>query len=88
MQREKLAHYVTVDSFFIDATEVTNKQFRAFVEETNYINVEERPIDWEEMNKDLPPGTPKPHDSILKPGSFIFNKNVNAVKYSQCGHGK
>jgi formylglycine-generating enzyme required for sulfatase activity len=79
MQREKPAHYVTVDGFFIDIAEVTNKQFKAFVDATNYITIAERPIDWEDMSKDLPPGTPKPHDSILKPGSLIFNKNVNAV---------
>lgn len=79
MSREKPAHYVTVDGFFIDVTEVTNKQFKAFVDATDYITVAERKIDWEVMAKDLPPGTPKPHDSILQPGSLIFNKNVNAV---------
>jgi len=79
MPREKPAHYVTVDGFFIDITEVTNKQFKKFVNATNYITVAERPINWEDMAKDLPPGTPKPHDSILQPGSLIFNKDVNAV---------
>ena len=87
MMREKPAHQVTVDGFFIDITEVTNKQFRAFINVTNYVTVAERPIDWEEMKKDLPEGTQKPHDSILQPGSLIFNKNVNAVvnmsNYSQ-----
>ena len=79
MKREKPAHKVTVDGFFIDITEVTNKQFKKFVAETNYLTVAERPIDWEEMKKQLPQNTPKPHDSILQPGSLIFNKNVNAV---------
>ncbi len=79
MAREKPAHYVTVDGFFIDATEVTNKQFETFVHETNYVTVAERKIDWEDIKKDLPKGTAKPHDSILQPGSLIFNKNVNAV---------
>ncbi|MFK7748589.1 MAG: formylglycine-generating enzyme family protein [Kordia sp.] len=79
MSREKPAHKVTVDGFFIDATEVTNKQFRAFVEATNYVTVAEREIDWEVMKKELPPNTQKPHDSILQPGSLIFNKHVNAV---------
>ncbi|MGA1227036.1 MAG: formylglycine-generating enzyme family protein [Tamlana sp.] len=87
MQREKPAHQVTVDGFFIDITEVTNKQFKAFVDATNYITVAERPIDWEEMKKELPVGTAKPHDSILQPGSLIFNKNVDKVadmgNYSQ-----
>ncbi|WP_299098264.1 formylglycine-generating enzyme family protein [uncultured Winogradskyella sp.] len=79
MPREKPAHWVTVDGFFMDITEVTNKQFKAFVEATNYVTIAEREIDWEEMKKELPPNTPKPHDSILQPGSLIFNKDVNAV---------
>jgi len=79
MSREKPAHNVTVDGFFIDVTEVTNKQFQKFVNATKYITIAERKIDWEEMKKQLPQGTPKPHDSILQPGSLIFNKNVNAV---------
>jgi formylglycine-generating enzyme required for sulfatase activity len=31
------------------------------------------------MKKELPPNTPKPHDSILQPGSLVFNKNIDAV---------
>ena len=77
MPREKPAHKVTVDGFFIDATEVTNKQFKQFIDATKYITIAERPIDWEEMKKQLPKNTLKPHDSILQPGSLIFNKNVN-----------
>ena len=79
MEREKPAHKVKVDGFYMDITEVTNKQFQEFVESTGYITIAERPIDWEEMKKNLPKGTPKPHDSILQPGSLIFNKNVNAI---------
>ncbi|APY08243.1 sulfatase [Winogradskyella sp. J14-2] len=79
MMREKPAHKVTVDGFFIDATEVTNKAFKAFVDATDYITVAERPIDWEVMKKELPEGIKKPHDSVLQPGSLIFNKNVKAV---------
>ncbi|WP_178987180.1 formylglycine-generating enzyme family protein [Winogradskyella schleiferi] len=87
MIREKPAHQVKVDGFFIDVTEVTNKEFKAFVDATDYVTVAERPIDWEEMKKELPEGIAKPHDSILQPGSLIFNKDVNAVanmdNYSQ-----
>ncbi|WP_047548071.1 formylglycine-generating enzyme family protein [Psychroserpens sp. Hel_I_66] len=87
MMREKPAHQVIVDGFFIDITEVTNKEFKSFIDATNYVTIAERPIDWEEMKKELPPNTPKPHDSILRPGSLIFNKNVNTVvnmaNYSQ-----
>lgn len=79
MPREMPAHKVSVDGFFMDATEVTNKQFKAFVDATNYVTVAERPIDWEVMKKELPEGTPKPADSMLQPGSLIFNKNVKKV---------
>lgn len=79
MHGEMPAHKVTVDGFFIDVTEVTNKQFKAFVDATKYITVAERPVDWEAMKKELPKSTPKPHDSILQPGSLIFNKDVNKV---------
>ncbi|MFT6841570.1 MAG: sulfatase modifying factor 1 [Psychroserpens sp.] len=79
MPREKPAHKVTVDGFYIDITEVTNKQFKKFIDATKYVTVAERKIDWKEMKTQLPANTPKPHDSILQPGSLIFNKNVNAV---------
>ena len=49
MPREKPAHNVKVDSFFIDITEVTTKQFKAFVDATDYVTIIERKIDWEEM---------------------------------------
>lgn len=79
MPREKPAHEVLVDGFYIDITEVTNKQYKKFVAETKYITVAERNIDWEEMKKQLPENIQRPHDSILQPGSLIFNKKVNAV---------
>ncbi|WP_238320848.1 formylglycine-generating enzyme family protein [Neotamlana nanhaiensis] len=79
MEREKPGHKVTVDGFYIDETEVTNAQFNVFVEATGYKTVAERPIDWEVMKKSLPLGIQKPHDSLLQPGSLIFNKNINKV---------
>ena len=79
LPREKPAHPVAVDGFFIDKTEVTNAQFRKFVKATGYVTTAEQPVDWEEMKKTLPAGTPKPADSIFKPGSLIFNRNVASV---------
>ena len=79
MNLEKPSHNVLVDGFFIDKTEVTNKQFKEFVNATNYITVAERELDWDEMKKNIPPGTEKPHDSIFQPGSLIFNKNVKSL---------
>ena len=79
MMREKPSHEVYIDGFYIDITEVTNNQFQKFVNETGYLTIAERQIDWDEMKKSLPPGTPKPHDSILQPGSLIFNDQIKTV---------
>ncbi len=51
LDHEKPAHPVAVDGFFMDITEVTNKEFQEFVNETGYVTVAERKIDWEEMQK-------------------------------------
>src|SRR5690606_23977070 len=56
------AHRVRVNSFYMDQHPVTNAQFKEFVEATGYITTAEKPIDWEELKKQLPPGTPKPDD--------------------------
>lgn len=70
---------VKVDPFLMDETEVTNADFSKFVRETGYKTVSERPVDWEILKNDLPPGTPKPHDSILAPGSLVFSPPDHAV---------
>lgn len=79
MQHEKPSHKVRLDGFFMDITEVTNAQFAEFVKETGYITVAERAIDWEEMKKQVPEGTPKPHDSVLQPGALTFKKTKGTV---------
>ena len=79
MGHEKPQHKVTVDGFFMDITEVTNAQFKKFVNATNYITVAERKVDWNELKKQLPKGAKKPHDSILQPGSLIFKKTQSSV---------
>jgi formylglycine-generating enzyme len=79
MSHEKPRHSVRVDGFFMDVTEVTNAEFSRFIEETGYITVAERTVDWEEMKKQLPEGTLKPHDSILQPGSLVFKKTKSSV---------
>jgi len=75
-------HNVAIDSFWIDETEVTNLQFQAFVEATGYVTVAERPIVWEEMAKDLPPGTPPPPDSLLQPGALVFKATDTPVSFN------
>ncbi len=79
MAHEKPAHKVAVDGFFMDITEVTNDEFKKFIDEAGYKTLAERKIDWEEMKKQLPEGTPKPHDSIMQPGSLTFSKTQGSV---------
>ncbi|MFM1961212.1 MAG: hypothetical protein RLZZ172_57 [Bacteroidota bacterium] len=67
-------HQVKVSGFWMDVTEVTNAQFKKFVEATGYVTTAEIAPDWNELSKQLPPGTPKPHDSLLVPASLVFVK--------------
>ena len=65
-------HQVDVSSFYIDIHEVTNSQFKAFTDATNYITTAEKKPDWEELKKQVPPGTPKPADESLVAASLVF----------------
>ena len=76
------SHTVKVDSFFMDAHEVSNRQFNSFVKNTGYITVAERKIEWEKMKRDLPPGTHRPADDILQPGSVVFKSTDGPVTLS------
>jgi formylglycine-generating enzyme len=69
---ERPAHLVKVDGFWMDATEVTNEEYKRFTDATGYVTVAERKPDWNELRKQLPPGTLKPHDSVLVAGSLVF----------------
>lgn len=54
-EHERPAHGVQVKGFWMDETEVTNEQFRSFVEGTHYISVAERKLVWEELqNNSIP----------------------------------
>ncbi len=76
---EKPAHRVRVSGFWMDETEVTNARFGAFVEATGYVTVAERPVNWEEIRRQVPPGTPRPSDEMLQPGSLVFTPTGGAV---------
>jgi formylglycine-generating enzyme required for sulfatase activity len=69
---EHPAHRVRIRGFWLDEHPVTNAEFRAFVTVTRYVTTAERKPDWEEIRKQVPPGTPKPRDSQLVPGSLVF----------------
>ncbi|TZF84924.1 formylglycine-generating enzyme family protein [Pedobacter sp. BS3] len=79
-------HKVSVDGFWMDQTEVTNAQFAAFVKATGYVTTAEQKPDWNEIKKQLPPGTPKPDESMLVPASLVFvqaKHDVDLNDYSQ-----
>jgi formylglycine-generating enzyme required for sulfatase activity len=62
---ERPVRQVTMDGFWMDRTEVTNEQFRRFVEATGYLTVAERKPD-----PRLFPGVP---EDKLVPGSVVFS---------------
>jgi len=68
---EAPAHPVAVSGFWIDRYEVTNREFAAFVAETGYVTVAERPLDPAEF-----PGAPPEN---LQPGSLIFTRTRRPV---------
>ena len=69
---EQPAHQVRVDGFFIDVTEVTNADFRKFVDATKFVTTAERAPTLEEIMSQSPPGTPPPPPESLVPGSLVF----------------
>ena len=78
-------HPVKVPSFYMDATAVTNAQFKKFVDATGYITTAEQKPDWEELKKTLPPGTPKPDDEMLVAASLVFKQTNGPVNLNDYG---
>ena len=71
MQDARPLHRVYVDSFFMDATEVTNEAFDRFVAATKYVTVAEQKPTREEF-----PGAPEEN---LVAGSVVFSPPEQAV---------
>ncbi len=65
-------HKVKLNAFYMDETEVTNEQFEKFVKATGHKTTAEKPVDWELLKQQVPPGTPKPPEDKLAPGSLVF----------------
>jgi formylglycine-generating enzyme required for sulfatase activity len=72
-------HAVRIDSFYLDRHEVTNSEFRAFVEATGYVTTAEKKPQWEELQKMLPPDAPRPDDSVLVAASLVFTPTAGPV---------
>jgi formylglycine-generating enzyme required for sulfatase activity len=86
MANERPAHRVKLDGFWMDEHDVTNAEFERFVEATGYLTVAERPVDWEELKQQVPPGTPKPPDEMLLPGSLAFTPPDGPVDLRSMGN--
>jgi formylglycine-generating enzyme required for sulfatase activity len=71
---EAPAHRVTVDSFRIDRTPVTNRQFRKFVNETGYVTFAELAPDPKQYPGSLP--------HLLKAASLVFTLPKHPVDLS------
>jgi sulfatase modifying factor 1 len=71
---ERPVHERRVDAFELDRHPVTNADFAAFVDETGYTTVAERPLDPAEF-PDLPPDE-------LTPGSMVFTPTSGPVDLS------
>jgi formylglycine-generating enzyme required for sulfatase activity len=82
-RNEQPPHRVKVTGFWMDQTPVTNARFEQFVKATGYVTLAERKPDWEELRRQLPPGTSKPDDSVLVPGSMVFTPTEGAVDLSR-----
>jgi sulfatase modifying factor 1 len=66
---ERFAHLVRVDGFWIDRHEVTNAQFKLFVDATGYRTLAERGLD--------PKEHPGLSEELLVPGSVVFIKSTD-----------
>ncbi len=75
---EKPSHRVRVDGFWMDETDVTNAQFRRFVEETGYVTTAEQPPNVDDILAQLPPGTPRPPKENLVPGGARLHADQRA----------
>lgn len=76
---ERPAHKVRVSGFWMDVHDVTNAEFRRFVAATGYVTTAEQKPRWEDLKPQLPPGTPRPDDSLLVPGAMVFVGTASEV---------
>lgn len=77
---EHPAHRVRVNPFWMDATEVTNAEFKKFVDATGYVTLAEKAPTVEEIMKQSPPGTKPPDPKDLVPGSLVFTQPDQPVE--------
>ena len=82
---EKPGHRVRLDEYWIDETDVTNAQFRDFVQATGYITTAERTPTLEEIMSQAPRGAPPPKPEDLVAGSVVFTPPEHPVDLADVG---
>lgn len=73
---ETPAHRVTLDGFWMDETEVTNTQFKEFVDATGYITVAEKKVNREDLAGQVPDVASIPEENLVA-GSICFNSSFD-----------
>ncbi|CAD6561536.1 Formylglycine-generating enzyme [Paraburkholderia sabiae] len=73
LPNERPAHQVRLHGYWIDRHDVTNADFARFVAATGYVTTAERKPRWEDLQVQLPPGSPRPPDDVLVPGALVFS---------------
>ena len=76
---EKPRHRVKVEGVWMDATPVTNRQFKEFVDATGYVTTAEKAPSLDEIMAQVPPGTPPPPPEALVPASLVFKGSSGPV---------
>lgn len=76
---EQPTHPVKVDGFWMDATPVTNRQFKEFVDATQYVTTAEKAPTLEEIMAQVPPGTRPPPKELLVAASLVFKPSQEPV---------
>src|SRR5476649_2741883 len=76
---ERPVFRASVSAFWMDASDVTNAQFAAFVRATGYRTTAERKPEWDALRVQLPPGTPRPAAALLVPGAMVFSAATQTV---------
>jgi formylglycine-generating enzyme required for sulfatase activity len=69
---ERPAHRVRVDGFWMDETDVTNAEFRRFVEATGHVTTAEKTPTVGDVLTYARPGAPRPRKEDLVPGAVVF----------------
>ncbi|MDX2382049.1 MAG: formylglycine-generating enzyme family protein [Acidimicrobiia bacterium] len=75
---EAPVHTVAVDGFSIRSTTVTNREYAAFIDDTGYVTVAERPLD--------PADYPGADPNDLHPGALVFTMTRGPVDLANLMH--